>query len=142
MDQSQIHQALNRQHDSARALLQLLERESEAVVRGDVEELDRLTHDKKQRCAQLDTLGHQLAGWLGTRPLDQWLDRQSPPVRNSWDALSNTLRQCRRQNDANGLLISQRQLEIERKLRPADSGTYGSQGENLPQQGGSLNYRA
>lgn len=142
MDQKQIHQTLSRQHDSARALLQLLEQESEAVVRGDVDELDRLTSDKKQRCAQLDSLGRQMAGWLGQHPLDQWLGRQSEPVRDRWDALSETLRECRRQNDANGLLISQRQLEIERKLRPADSGTYGAHGENLPQQGGSLNYRA
>ncbi len=142
MNQSQIHQTLSRQHDSARALLLLLEQESEAVVRGDVDELDRLTSDKKRRCAQLDGLGQQLAGWLGQHPLEQWLERQSSPVRDSWDALTRILRECRRQNDANGLLISQRQLEIERKLRPADSGTYGAHGENLPRQGGSLNYRA
>lgn len=142
MNQEQIQQRLHEQQASANALLQLLERECTLVLDGEVEELERLTRDKKRRCEELDGLGAELKGWLRQRPLEQWLERQSPPVRSSWDALSQTLGQCRRQNDANGLLISQRQREIENKLRPIDSGTYGSRGQALPQRGSSLTLKA
>ena len=142
MLQADIHKQLTQKKACADALLQLLDQESTAIIRGDVDELGQLTKNKKQRVDELGELGPQMQQWLKQRSLDEWLQRQSAPVQSSWQQLSESLKLCRRKNDANGLLIDQRQQEIEQRLRPMEAGTYGQQGENQTQQGNSLSFTA
>ena len=142
IEAEQVHTDIANMGRHARALLTLLDSETQAVLEGDVDRLDSLLRDKQGRSEALARFGDSVTAWLDGQDFDTWLAAQDEDIRDDWQALSTVLRECRRKNDANGLLIQRRQAEVEARLRPADSGTYGASGQNLPEAGGKLAYRA
>ncbi len=142
MNAEQIQAKLRHHHHAAQALVELLDQECAAVIAGDAGRLTALAARKEQDCQALATLGPCLENWLQGRELSHWLQSQGENIQREWAQLSAQLALCQRKNDANGLLISQRQSEITRRLQPVDSGTYGASGQHVPQPGNSLELKA
>lgn len=142
MAAADIHQRLSEQQAFADALLSVLEQETAAVVAGDVDKLNGLLKLKTERCAQLDDMGREMNHWLKGRSIDEWLKHQDRQARGQWEKLADTLRNCQRKNDANGLLISRRQEEIEELLKPRNGTTYGASGQSESQSDSSVTFRA
>ncbi len=141
-DGVELHQALEQQQVRADRLLDVLDRETGLIMKGEVDELAQLIKLKQQRCSDMEELGQLLQGWLAGLSLERWLARQDGEARAQWQRLEERLRECQRKNDANGLLIGRRQAEIEQKLKPLDTSTYAASGRNEALSDATLGYRA
>ncbi len=126
---SSLSEILNDQRKNAEILLDVLERESVAVIRGDVETLQDIGVEKEACCERIGDLQSQWPSPLLSEHARRWAETQGQDVANAWDSLMGCLRQCRRKNDANGLLIAERQNFIARQLAPQPAPTYGAKGQ-------------
>lgn len=110
-------------------LIDVLERESAAVLRGEIDALQSIGLEKETCCEYIGKLQEQWPSPLRSAHAQRWAQSQSPDVAEAWTRLSANLRQCRRKNDANGLLIAERQRYIAQQLAPQPAPTYGAQGQ-------------
>lgn len=131
---------LQQQRESSAQLLSVLEQESQAVLDGDLEQLEQVSQAKEACCQAIsrmeDNWPHAMRG-DGAR---QWLRQQGEVMLHTWDDLISCLSRCRRQNDANGLLIAQRQQWVAEQLSPVSTHTYGAAGQSA--QSGTSNWVA
>ncbi|MGJ8669637.1 MAG: flagella synthesis protein FlgN [Oceanococcus sp.] len=120
---------LHEQLHTATELLSVLEQESTAVIRGDLERLQNVGHAKEHCCQALSDLESTWPAAMRGVNANEWVAQQGEEISSAWDQLIDGLRLCRRQNDANGLLIAERQQWVSRKLSSDNGQTYGAEGE-------------
>lgn len=123
-------QLLNRQRDTSAELLAVLEQESQAVLNGDLQTLQRIGQDKQACCQAITNMEDNWPASLRQDDARLWVKQQGEEISLVWDSLMEQLRQCRRQNDANGLLIAERQQWVAQRLSPVSTQTYGSAGQS------------
>lgn len=126
---SSLSDTLYDQCRNAEILLDVLERESVAVIRGDIDALQQIGAEKEACCERIGNLQNSWPSPLLSAQARRWADTQGPEVAQAWASLMGCLRQCRRKNDANGLLIAERQNVIAQKLAPRPAPVYGAQGQ-------------
>lgn len=126
---STLSDILENQRRHAENLLDVLERESDAVIRGDVDMLQQIGVEKDACCERIGELQNSWPAPLMSSQARLWAETQGAEVSQAWRSLMGCLRQCRRKNDANGLLIAERQNAIARQLAPQPAPTYGAKGQ-------------
>ena len=126
----QLGQLLRQQHDTASHLLRVLELESQAVIHGDMEQLQQVGTDKEQCCRSLTDLEQSWPAPLRGPQANEWLKGQNEEINRAWSALIDQLWRCRRRNDANGLLIAEQQQRVSNLLHHGGNKTYGAGGQH------------
>lgn len=133
---------LQAQQDRARALLQILDAEHDALANGDLAAMDSTAASKIAALAELEQLKASEVGLLADlpfansdTPLEQallWCD-DSGAVRKVFDDLRQCMMACERRNHRNGILVQQRLNFVRRAVdilhaAHADTMTYGPDG--------------
>lgn len=142
----EITRLLSREIDCARILLQTLERENQALTRGEVEEIEAVSALKQQQMQQLQQLllmrdrfleHHDLTpGKPGT---EQLLERFGQPdnARALWQDLQELAARLREQNEINGGIVALGHQHVRQALdlltgRCSGNDTYGPAGNRHP----------
>ena len=120
---------LQQQLRTSSELLNVLEQESQAVMSGNLEHLQSVGQAKEHCCQALSDLERNWPPAMRGSDARSWIAQQGEEASTAWDQLIDELRRCRRQNDANGMLIAERQQWVARKLSADDVETYGAAGE-------------
>jgi len=110
------------ERDAVRAFVALLEREEDALVRGNLDSLATLTPDKASQCALLEQ--------FETRRIASGQSAADDPV---WLEILDLARRARDLNRTNGIMLQQRSRLAESALRvllgsARESATYGPDG--------------
>lgn len=131
---------LARERRAAAGLLELLQQEQQALVGGDADDLAAGLHAKAARLSQLAALGERRGVLLGLLGIDAQADAVESGLGaaaeglNDWRELLATMREARRLNKINGLLIHERLLVNQgalAALAPPGRSLYGRHGRSV-----------
>lgn len=131
-----LDELLVQQRELAAQMLAVLESESAAILGDDVAKLENINKQKQQCISGLTAMEAQWPAPLRADNALDWVARQNDAIKTSWEELVGVLRKCRRQNDANGLLIAQRQQVVSARLQGGGGQTYGSGGQQVTEGSG------
>jgi flagellar biosynthesis/type III secretory pathway chaperone len=126
-------------------MLEVLEREREALRARALPEIQRAAGDKQRIAETLAALFPELLATVnlldparrGSPPAEVLRQAGHPDLAEQWRELSGLLRQCRRGNEINGAIaqtgrrFAQQLLDLIRGV-PAGTGLYGRSGETRP----------
>lgn len=141
-----LHANLQSDLGTLDTLIGLLMDERKAVIKRDLDTLDRVNSEKNGSLSKLDQTSIERDALLARMKLDadpdqlqEFLSRpeteaSEPGIHETWAQLSQRLREVRRENEINGKLISRSRktlLHIANILRgqPQEAGLYGRFGQ-------------
>jgi len=133
----QLAVLLQRQRDTARSLLQILDREHAALSGKDLQDLDTILAAKQQCMTQLESsaqeysaLTHQRSGGpvKGFSASLRDFDPQGTwGLTSLWQQVEDLLRQCRSKNTTNGKIISLSHRHVQQALAILRNGVSGAE---------------
>jgi flagellar biosynthesis/type III secretory pathway chaperone len=117
---ARLHDTLAEEVVAVRGVLEMLGRESDALLRRDAEVLLAISHSKAAAVARAASLGQQRTVLLQENPhLDQ------SGMTSALEQLHKLATECRQQNEANGLMIRGQRRRIEGALNILRGGQHG-----------------
>jgi flagella synthesis protein FlgN len=144
MPTTRLHQSIEHILADAAAMLDVLRREQQALIAGDVTAIETVTAEKHQQLARMEITSRDHAAALaaagfppGMNATPSWLAASAaPPARDlapAWREIQSLLAQCQALNRANGGLIETHRRHTQRALSillgaPADTTLYGPGG--------------
>lgn len=148
-----LHHNIEQDIDSCTALLTLLDEERDALKNREIDELERIIRDKAKRLSALENgakrrseIVRQLpeAQQSGANQQTLWrhlLEQQAPDVLDEWNKLGELIKQCQRENEINGRLLSRNKQVFSRILsimrgQTQNENVYTSQGSKGTGHGG------
>lgn len=134
---ARLHTLLQRQHHTARRLLELLDREQAAISGNLPQEMETILAAKQQYLAELEADSREyLAAAPDRTALITLLRRADPQGRlgleTLWRQLETLLRQCQDQNSANGKIIHLGERRLRQALSILRGGEAGGEGCYTP----------
>ena len=133
-----LGELMARQQTAADALATVLERE-QAAIGADADALLALADEKQALVTQLDTLNQQCQARLqdlgydcsrdGMAACIAWCD-QDGSLRARWDALTERLDACRRQNQVNGMVVERNRHAVQQAIALLTGQTTVNEGYN------------
>ncbi len=121
---SEFLRALEQGRQAASGLLELLQREHQALVDDALDDFITLSEEKRARIAELETFDRHRARLLGDAGLSDdeagmtdFLSRcPSDSAAQHWQAFLELLYRCQDQNEINGRMIHARRRQVEEAL--------------------------
>jgi flagellar biosynthesis/type III secretory pathway chaperone len=128
---ARLHALLQRQHDTARRLLELLDREQAALSGNRLQDLEMILAAKQQYLAELEADSRECLAAAPDKPaLIRMLHGADPQgtlgLERQWRQLETLLRQCQDQNSVNGKVIHLGQRRTRQALSILRSGEPGT----------------
>lgn len=128
---ARLHELLQRQHDIARRLLELLDQEQAALSGNRLQDLEQIVAAKQQYLADLDAAAREyLLAAPDKAALIRMLRGADPrgdlALELRWRQLETLLRQCQDQNSVNGKIIHLGQRRTRQALAILCSGDAGA----------------
>lgn len=140
---------IDREHQAADSLLQLLKQEQSALVDCDVDRLTKITEEKAKAASHMSQLAKQRHGVLKTAGFDaseagmkEWLNSTHATAEDkaAWSALLAIVEKANELNRVNGLLIGQHMARNQSVLNilqgnSENGGIYGPNGQSATKIG-------
>lgn len=115
-------------------LLEILQREHQALMQNNLSALEDLLHTKQKTIADLERIDGLAGGSSHTELPNGCAAQPSTDAYDLWQQLSAVTVKCQEQNRLNGALLASRRRHAERALailrgQPAENETYGPSGQ-------------
>ena len=125
-----LQSLLQRQHDAAQRLLQLLTEEHAAITGNNLQDLESVLAAKQQSLMELETTSREYTQIAPNKTIFTETIRQNDPhgalgLESLWQKVETLLRQCQNKNSINGKTISLSHRHVQQAISILRSGELG-----------------